>query len=91
MVVRWQLERPMYNFKNYFSPAIINIYREKCIFFTNLFFPRYQRLLGPGQQSGYGIKDIIPRKTILAPRAALMQAASNNKGIDCKTTKTHKN
>ena len=37
VLVRWQLERPMYDFKNSFSPAFINIHRAKYIFSTDMF------------------------------------------------------
>ena len=32
MLVRWQLERPMYDFKNSFSLDFVYIYRAKYIF-----------------------------------------------------------
>ena len=37
--VRWQLERPMYNFKNFFSSAFVYIHRAKYIFFQRHVLP----------------------------------------------------
>ena len=37
VLVRWQLERPMYDFKNSFSPAFVYIHREKYIFSRDMF------------------------------------------------------
>ena len=36
-VVRWQLERTMYDFKNSFSPDFVYIQRAKYIFFRDMF------------------------------------------------------
>ena len=37
VLVRWQLERAMYDFKNSFSLAFVHIHRAKCIFFRDMF------------------------------------------------------
>ena len=37
VLVMWQLERPMYNFKNSFSPAFVYIHRAKYIFSRDMF------------------------------------------------------
>ena len=37
VLVRWQLERPMYDFKNSFSPAFVYIHRAKYIFSRDMF------------------------------------------------------
>ena len=37
VLVRWQLKRPMYNFKNYFSPAFVYIHRAKHIISRDMF------------------------------------------------------
>ena len=37
MLVRWQLERPMYDFKNSFSLAFVYIHRAKFIFSRDMF------------------------------------------------------
>ena len=37
MLVKWQLERQMYDFKKYFSPDFVYIYRAKNIFSRNHF------------------------------------------------------
>ena len=37
VLVRWQLERPMYDFKKSFSPAFVYIHRAKYIFSRDMF------------------------------------------------------
>ena len=37
VLVRWQLERTMYDFKNSFSPAFVYIHRAKYIFSRDMF------------------------------------------------------
>ena len=37
VLVRWQLERPIYDFKNSFSPDFVCIHRAKYIFSRDMF------------------------------------------------------
>ena len=37
VLVRWQLKRPMYHFKNYFFPAFVYIHKAKYIFSRDMF------------------------------------------------------
>ena len=37
VLARWQLERPMYNFKNSFSPAFVYIHRAKYVASRDMF------------------------------------------------------
>ena len=65
LLVRWQLERTMYDFKNSFSPAFVYIHRTKYIFSRNMFcLPHFWAKIHSENRTIKNIVVVQPKRNI---------------------------